>query len=183
MNEEQLSWQTRAVYRLLCDLNGCAIHDMPLVAGNDPEGFYAGVAELLVKDIAHLTPKRVTVTPQKPQTPPEPPEEPEDLPIEIPPPPDPPPKPDPPDRSGYIYLLGPSNGLYKIGRTIDVEQRLKSIQTYFPHKLNLVCCHETSDMYNAEGFAHALFEDKRVRGEWFELSPNDVQCFKDLRLT
>jgi len=68
----------------------------------------------------------------------------------------------------YTYIMK-SHDLHKIGRAIDVDNRLKGFLTGNPY-IELV---KTIDG-NHEKKLHTLFKDKRVKGEWFNLSQEDI---------
>jgi len=77
-------------------------------------------------------------------------------------------------KSGYVYLLH-HNGLYKIGMAKSITQRLTQISPVMPHKITLVCSVKTADMFFLEATLHERYAEKRMNGEWFSLSPSDVQ--------
>ena len=56
---------------------------------------------------------------------------------------------------------------YKIGYTTNLQQRLKSIQMYNPIKLTIVA--EVKGCHKSEKYLHKLYDDYRIRGEWFEI--------------
>jgi hypothetical protein len=79
---------------------------------------------------------------------------------------------------GFVYLVKGHPGEYKIGRTNLVDRRLSELgaTAAIEHKLE----HEikTDDPSNIEAYWHKRFQEKRMRGEWFRLSPVDVKAFK-----
>ena len=76
--------------------------------------------------------------------------------------------------SGFIYIVE-CGKYYKIGITLDIKNRMGSIQTDNPHKLRLIFCQKTIEYQNLEAYCHNRFKDKRIRGEWFELTIEDVK--------
>ena len=82
--------------------------------------------------------------------------------------------------SGYVYLLQSPSGNYKIGRTSNPDDRLKTFSVKLPFEVEYVCVIQTDDMYALESNLHQRFWDKRVNGEWFTLSPEDVAHIKGL---
>lgn len=78
---------------------------------------------------------------------------------------------------GHVYLLK-HDKVYKIGKSIDVTRRFKEIKTQMPFKMEQVHVIETDDPAGIEAYWHNRFKDKRLEGEWFELSTQDVKAFK-----
>jgi T5orf172 domain len=70
---------------------------------------------------------------------------------------------------GYIYVLK-SNNLYKIGRARNIEGRLKTYRTENPFGIEVVLYRQVDDYIETEKGLLKKFEDKKVRGEWFDLS-------------
>lgn len=81
---------------------------------------------------------------------------------------------------GYVYLIQSPTGAYKIGRTKDPSNRMKTFTVKLPFEVDYVCVIETADMYTLEGDLHLRFNSKRVNGEWFRLEPQDVEHIKEL---
>jgi hypothetical protein len=87
------------------------------------------------------------------------------------------PLPSPRERnSGGVYLLH-SGRLFKIGCSRALEQRVRRIQRILPESA-LVHCIESDDPRGIEAYWHRRFAAKRVKGEWFELSAEDVAAFR-----
>lgn len=76
-----------------------------------------------------------------------------------------------------VYLLLDPPGLYKIGRTADLNQRLRELKRLVPVPLSLVGAIVTDDAGQLERDLHEHFADKREQGEWFRLSDKDVEYF------
>ena len=74
-----------------------------------------------------------------------------------------------------------SGDYYKIGRSDEVEKRVKQISTIMPETVELEHTIRTDDPVGIEAYWHRRFEEKRARGEWFRLSRNDVRAFKRRR--
>lgn len=75
----------------------------------------------------------------------------------------------------YIYIIHSTSGHYKIGRSSDPQRRLSQLKaTEGPFEYSLVNVLETNDANEAEKEFHAKFASKRVRGEWFSVTAEDL---------
>lgn len=77
-------------------------------------------------------------------------------------------------KSGFIYLVRANTGEFKIGYSVDVQKRLKAFSVQPPFEYELVHAIPVDDMVQAELMLHEKFLDKRIRGEWFKLSDEDI---------
>ena len=76
---------------------------------------------------------------------------------------------------GYVYLVWSDSGLYKIGRTVNLKQRMAQLSAdRVPENLILLYAVETGNHFEAERDLHSKFQDKRIYGEWFDLDRQDV---------
>lgn len=79
----------------------------------------------------------------------------------------------------FIYLIKNNrNGLYKIGRSKTPSIRESTLQSEEPDISMILSFAGTSQL---EKELHKRFADKRVRGEWFELSGIDIEIIKTYR--
>lgn len=81
---------------------------------------------------------------------------------------------------GFVYLIESPDGYYKIGRTKSPNNRRRTFEVKLPFPIDYICTIATGDMYKLESRLHERFADKRVNGEWFALSPEDVDYIKGL---
>lgn len=75
-------------------------------------------------------------------------------------------------KLAFVYLMhNKRNGFYKIGRSKNPNYRECTLQSEEPEVELLFHMESTSSV---EALLHKKFESKRIRGEWFSLSQNDV---------
>jgi len=74
------------------------------------------------------------------------------------------------DEKSYVYLMSHKNGLTKIGRSKNPSIRERTLQAEDPMLEMIFSIEAESDV---ESKLHRIFDDKRVRGEWFDL---DERC-------
>lgn len=62
----------------------------------------------------------------------------------------------------------------KIGRTKDIQVRLRALRTGSPYDLKLMGWIESDDDKQLELALHGRYADQRIHLEWFYLQPEDV---------
>lgn len=80
-------------------------------------------------------------------------------------------------KEGYVYLIK-SAGYYKVGRTNSKERRVRELAIQLPEKSETVHVIATDDAAGIEAYWHNRFSDRRMNGEWFGLSAQDIKAFK-----
>ncbi len=78
---------------------------------------------------------------------------------------------------GFVYLLK-SGKYFKIGRSVCAEKRKYEIQLQLPEELKMVHKIKTDDPVGIEAYWHGRFADKRKRGEWFDLTSEEINAFR-----
>lgn len=79
---------------------------------------------------------------------------------------------------GFVYLMRSGN-FYKIGRSESPGRREYDLGTHRPEGIEVVHTIKTDDTVGIEAYWHNRFRDQRTeRGEWFDLTREDVQAFK-----
>lgn len=78
-------------------------------------------------------------------------------------------------KTGVIYFLQADNGLVKIGITTNITRRIATLNTMLPYMMKPLLLIDCDDCCKIEAALHSHFSEKRVRGEWFRLSSEDVE--------
>ncbi|MDF5715381.1 MAG: GIY-YIG nuclease family protein [Rhizonema sp. NSF051] len=80
---------------------------------------------------------------------------------------------------GYCYLIGEHlTGRYKIGKAKHPMRRLQQLQTGNPRRLGLGVIIKTDNMTQTESQLHSQYQHRRVDGEWFVLTGDDIAELK-----
>jgi len=83
------------------------------------------------------------------------------------------------EKGKHVYLIAdPTFGLrVKVGTTRDVTRRLNELQTGSSTDLHLITAvaYSSKTADEVEQMIHRKYASKNVRGEWFDLSPEDVK--------
>lgn len=82
---------------------------------------------------------------------------------------------------GKVYLIGiVEESMYKIGWTKgSISKRIAPLQTGNPKKIEPIHLFETEYHINVETWMHNKHAAKRLEGEWFKLTDEDVMNFKE----
>lgn len=83
------------------------------------------------------------------------------------------------DRAGFVYVIylddSANERFYKIGMAATFGARFQSHQCSSPFDICVACAYYVGNMRQEERELHAHFANKRVRGEWFRLSNDDLE--------
>lgn len=78
----------------------------------------------------------------------------------------------------WVYLMKCNRtGRTKIGRSANPSCRERTLQSENP---DVVLTHRWQSAADREGWLHAAFEEKRFRGEWFDLDELDIATIEEL---
>lgn len=80
-------------------------------------------------------------------------------------------------QDGFVYLIK-SGRHFKIGKARSASKRYRELAIQLPQEATLVHKIATDDAYGIERYWHRRFEDRRLNGEWFDLSAADVKAFR-----
>lgn len=78
---------------------------------------------------------------------------------------------------GFVYLMK-SGRYYKIGKTNSPDRRQYEIGLRLAEGIEPIHSIETDDPSGIEAYWHNRFKEKRMNGEWFNLSASDVRAFR-----
>lgn len=77
----------------------------------------------------------------------------------------------------YVYFIQvEGKNIFKVGKSVNPYSRLHRFSTSHHETLKLVWCIEyDSNKENLEGYFHKLLKSKRKRGEWFNVSVDELE--------
>ena len=73
-----------------------------------------------------------------------------------------------------VYIIKTSKRLYKIGKTKNLQKRIASYHTHLPILFKVVRQYMAENNDHLEEALHVVFQHKRIKGEWFELSNDQL---------
>jgi hypothetical protein len=84
------------------------------------------------------------------------------------------------DNSGTIYLIKDERGSTKIGHAENMKRRFSQISMSNSGKVRLYYSRIVKDRKALEKILHIEFSAKRIKGEWFDLSSDDLEKAKSI---
>lgn len=78
---------------------------------------------------------------------------------------------------GYVYLIQSQYG-FKIGKTINIKTRTRLFNVKLPFPIKVEHYAWFDNYSEAERMLHNTFREKRLEGEWFNLTPADIAHLK-----
>ena len=83
-------------------------------------------------------------------------------------------------KSKWLYVITYENEKYKIGVASDIKKRLAGFRTYYWKEPIVVFSVEINHPYGLEKELHEHFAEKRISGEWFLLTGDDIQIISGI---
>lgn len=83
------------------------------------------------------------------------------------------------NMTGSVYFITYDNKYYKIGKAKQLKDRLKVFSVEMPGNIEVFHVINSEDMWLTEKLFHDYYADKRVNGEWFNLSVEDLNYIKN----
>lgn len=77
-------------------------------------------------------------------------------------------------KSGYVYVLRSPTGAYKIGRTNNPHNRLRTFSVKLPFEVEYEVVIKAVDMFDLEAELHDRYAERALNGEWFALTDGDL---------
>lgn len=79
-----------------------------------------------------------------------------------------------------IYILENVENFYKIGYSKNPQERVKQLSTGNSSELRLLKTFETKYDSKIEAYLKRYFNSKKIKGEWFDLSKEDIKKIDSL---
>ena len=81
-------------------------------------------------------------------------------------------------KTQHLYFIHEANwNNCKIGYTVNIKQRRQNLQTGNPNELIVTACVPVYDGKTSETVAHDFFEKSKIRGEWYNITPEQIIDF------
>lgn len=85
-------------------------------------------------------------------------------------------------RGEHVYIIKDIDisGYCKIGRTNDLHTRLATFEVKLPFEIEVIAIIPCENSTRLERQLHTQYASKRIRGEWFCLSTDDLEAIRGL---
>jgi len=80
--------------------------------------------------------------------------------------------------AGYVYFIESEFG-WKIGKTRDIRKRKKIFEIKLPFQFSLRYYVKTTGISSLENQLHEYFKEKRINGEWFLITSDEIKEWID----
>ncbi|QRP63222.1 GIY-YIG nuclease family protein [Rhodanobacter sp. FDAARGOS 1247] len=87
------------------------------------------------------------------------------------------PRPSASPTGGYVYVIRSKLG-FKIGKTVNLRSRTRLFAVKLPFPTSVEHYAWFEDYTHAERSFHLRYHEKRLEGEWFDLSESDLKAIK-----
>lgn len=78
-----------------------------------------------------------------------------------------------------VYLIRAENGPIKIGVTSNIEKRVQQLTAIIPLEIELLFIIKSDNALALEASLHSEYSDRRIKGEWFRLTNEDVDRIRE----
>ncbi len=79
------------------------------------------------------------------------------------------------EEAGYVYFIKEHfSGKVKIGKTKHMNSRMEMFGVKLPFEWDVIKTVKSADYSLTETLLHRKYENKRVNGEWFDLTQSDI---------
>jgi hypothetical protein len=82
-------------------------------------------------------------------------------------------------QSCGVYLLKSSTNLFKIGCTHHLSRRMSDFWNVIPEDVEIFAFAPTKEHRASERYLHAQYQARRIKGEWFALTQEDIADLLD----
>ena len=84
-------------------------------------------------------------------------------------------------KEHFVYVMESAKKI-KIGYSSNIVKRIKNYKSHTPD-LNILCIIKHKNAFELESKYHAMYDKKRINGEWFDLNQNEInKLLTDLNL-
>ncbi|MBH0166747.1 GIY-YIG nuclease family protein [Fictibacillus sp. 7GRE50] len=82
--------------------------------------------------------------------------------------------------TGYVFFVQDhQTGHFQIGKTTQIDKRINGFTVILPFKNELIHLVKSGNHHQTEAAFHDYFTNKRVQGEWYTLSSEDLTWLRN----